>query len=136
MPRLQIERVHGPARRAVVKGILAFNKGALGKSDYRPLTITLRNGKEIVGGLVGTTWQGWLYIDVLWISDKYRGKGYGTSLMKKAESEARKRGVRNMYLNSFSFQAPSFYKKLGYKEYGRLKDFPAGHTRYWFTKAL
>ena len=136
MPRLQLESVHGPARREVIKGLLAFNKSAVGKNDYKALTITLRNGKAIIGGLVGSSWMGWLYIDLLWITEKYRGKGHGTALMKKAETEARKRGVKHIYLNSFSFQAPEFYKKLGYKVFGRLKNFPAGHTRYWLAKAL
>ena len=136
MPRIQVETVQGPARRQIIKGLIDFNNRAAGKSRYKSLTITLRQGKEIVGGLVGSTWMNWLYVDLLWITDKYRGKGHGTSLMNKAESEARGRGVQNVFLNTFSFQAPGFYKKLGYKEFGRLKDFPAGHTRYWLKKAL
>ena len=54
-----------------------------------------------------------------------------------AEAEARKRGVRNVFLDSFSFQAPKFYAKLGYREYGRLKEFPKPAThRRSLTKAL
>jgi N-acetylglutamate synthase-like GNAT family acetyltransferase len=136
MPRLQVESVQGPARRQIIKGLIAFNARAVGKSKYKSLTITLRQGKEIVGGLAGATWMGWLFIDLLWISDKYRGKGHGRMLMKRAEAEALKRGVQNVFLNTFSFQAPGFYKKLGYKEFGKLKNFPAGHTRYWLAKAL
>jgi len=78
----------------------------------------------------------WLSVDALWIADKYRGKRHGTALMKKAESEARKRGIRNVFLNSFSFQAPGFYQKLGYREFGRLDNFPPGHHRSFLTKAL
>ena len=48
----------------------------------------------------------------------------------------RKRGVRNAYVDTFSFQAPEFYRKLGYREFGRLDDFPTGHRRSWLTKAL
>ena len=136
MPRLQVESVQGPARRQIIKGLIAFNARAVGKSKYKSLTITLRQGKEIVGGLAGATWMGWLFIDLLWIADKYRGKGHGRMLMKRAEAEALKRGVQNVFLNTFSFQAPGFYKKLGYKEFGKLKNFPAGHTRYWLAKAL
>jgi GNAT superfamily N-acetyltransferase len=136
MPRLHVESVHGPARRQIVKGLIDFNNRAVGKAKYKALTVTLRQGKDIVGGLVGFTWMGWLCVDLLWIADKYRGKGYGRSLMNKAEAEARKRGVQTVYLNSFSFQAPGFYRKLGYKEFGRLKGFPAGHSRHWLMKAL
>ena len=56
--------------------------------------------------------------------------------MQMAEKEARKRGVKNAFVDSFSFQAPGFYKKLGYREFGKLKDFPAGHSRSFLTKAL
>ncbi len=136
MPRVQVESVHGPARRQVMKGLLAFNARAVGKGQYKPLTITLRQGKEIVGGLIGASWMNWLYVDLLWLEDKYRGKGHGKTLMKKAEAEARKRGVDNVYLVTFTFQAPGFYKKLGYREFGKLKNFPPGHTRYWMKKAL
>jgi ribosomal protein S18 acetylase RimI-like enzyme len=136
MPRVQVESVQGPVRRQLIKGLIAFNTSVLGKGKYKSLTVTLRQGKDIIGGLAGYTWMGWFFVELLWIADKYRGKGHGRSLMSKAEAEARKRGVRNVYVDSFSFQAPRFYKKLGYKEFGKLKDFPAGHSRHWLTKAL
>jgi GNAT superfamily N-acetyltransferase len=136
MARIRVETVHGPARRAIQKGLRAFNAAHWGKLDYKPLTITLRDGKEIVAGLTGETALGWLYIDLLWVSDGRRRKGLGRTLMARAEAEARKRGARNAYLNTFSFQARPFYKKLGYREFGRLDDFPVGHSRHWMTKAL
>lgn len=46
------------------------------------------------------------------------------------------RGAKNAYLNTFSFQAPEFYKTMGYKEFGRLDNFPTGHTPTFLTKAL
>jgi hypothetical protein len=47
-----------------------------------------------------------------------------------------KRGVRSICLDTFSFQAPAFYKKLGFKQFGKLKDFPKGHERIWLKKVL
>jgi GNAT superfamily N-acetyltransferase len=136
MPRLRVESVHGPAKREVIKQLIAFNTRAAGKSNYRPLAITLREGRRIVGGLVGETYWGWLFVNLLWVAEEQRGKGLGKSLMDAAEAEARKRGVRNVYLDTFSFQASGFYKKLGYRQFGKLKGFPAGHDRRWFTKKL
>ena len=126
----KIEKVHGPARREIAKGIRAFNVAAVGKSDYRPLTVTIRDRGKIVAGLAAETFFGWMFVSLLWVSDKHRGKGWGSSLIETAEAEARSRGVRNVYLDSFSFQA------LGYREFGRLREFPAGHDRVWMTKAL
>jgi ribosomal protein S18 acetylase RimI-like enzyme len=75
-------------------------------------------------------------VKFLWVAETYRGRGWGKSLMEAAEKEARRRGVRNAYVDTFSFQAPEFYRKLGYREFGRLDDFPTGHRRSWLTKAL
>jgi len=56
--------------------------------------------------------------------------------MVGAEAAARAQGCRGAYLDAFTFQAPKFYERLGYQEFGRLDDFPPGHARIWFTKAL
>jgi ribosomal protein S18 acetylase RimI-like enzyme len=136
MARIQIERRHGEAKRRIVSGLLAYNARAVGRSPYEPLTVVLREGKQVVGGVTGWTWKGWCHVDLVWIDDKFRGKGRGAALMRRAESEARKRGVENVFLDTFSFQAPGFYRKLGYKEFGRLKNFPKGHTRHFLQKAL
>jgi len=53
-----------------------------------------------------------------------------------AEDEARHRGAKNAYLDTFSFQAPDFYKKHGYRVFGELQDFPPGHQRHFLTKRL
>src|SRR5262249_13966040 len=114
MPTLKLEQVHGPAQREIIKGLRAFNVAAVGKFDHQPLTVTLKERSKVVGGLVGETFWGWMFIRLLWVSDKYRGRGFGTALMEAAEEEARTRGVRNVYVDTFSFQAPEFYHKLGY----------------------
>lgn len=136
MARIALERMPGRGRRAIVKGLEAANAPMLGDVEYRPLTITMREGRRIVGGLLGESFLSWLYVSVLWVSHDHRHKGFGTAIMQAADTEARRRGVKNIYLDTFSFQAPAFYARLGYREFGRLDDFPAGHYRCWLTKAL
>jgi GNAT superfamily N-acetyltransferase len=136
MPEVKVERVLGPAKRAVFKGLKAFNDAAVGKSNGRSIAVTLRHRSTIVGGLIGYTYLGWMFVAMFWIAAEFRGKGFGSKLMKAAEKEAKQRGVTNIYLDTFSFQAPGFYRKLGYREFGRLKGFPAGHYRSFLTKSL
>ena len=136
MPALRVEKVLGPAKREIFKSMAAYNKAATGRSDYRQLAITVRDRGKIVGGLVAETYWSWMYVRTLWLSEQHRAKGLGRKLMQAAETEARKRGVGNVFLDSFTFQAPGFYAKLGYREYGRLRGFPAGHDRIYLTKAL
>jgi ribosomal protein S18 acetylase RimI-like enzyme len=136
MPAVQVEKVLGPAKREIYKALRHYNAAATGRSDYRPLALTIRHRGKIVAGLVAETYWGWMYVTSLWVSEQHRGKGFGRSLLDKAEAEARKRGAGNVFLDSFTFQAPKFYEKLGYREFGRLKEFPAGNDRIWLTKAL
>jgi len=136
MARLKVETTHGRPRREILKGLLAYNRRAAGELGHRRATITLRERGRVVGGLAGEMFFGWLYVSLLWISDDYRGYGFGSKLMKAAEKEARRHCVKQAWLDTFSFQAPGFYRKLGYRSFGRLKDFPAGHSRTFLTKAL
>ena len=118
-------------------GIHNFNEEQAGENGYQRLCFVLRAPDEtIVGGLIGATYWAWLYVDLLWVSAGLRGRGYGHRLLTLAEDEARRRGAKNAYLDTFSFQAPDFYKQHGYQVFGELRDFPAGHQRYFLTKSL
>ena len=118
-------------------GIHTFNVAHAGDTNHKRICFTLRDsGGEIVGGLVGSTYWGWFYVDLLWVREDLRGQGFGHRLLDAAEEEARQRGAANAYLDTFSFQAPAFYERQGYRVFGELPDFPAGHTRYFMTKAL
>ena len=136
MASIKVEKQLGQTKRAVIKGLVAYNTLKAGKMGYVPVSISLREKGKIVGGIVGEIFFGWMFVSLFWIDDKYRGKGFGQRLLEAAEARARKNGVKNVYLDTFSFQAPAFYKKLGYREFGRLKDYPVGHDRVWMTKAL
>jgi GNAT superfamily N-acetyltransferase len=78
----------------------------------------------------------WLYVDWLWVDDGQRGKGHGAALMALAEQEARKAGKTHIFLWTWSFQAPDFYKSQGYVECGRITDHPQGHDNIQFVKRL
>jgi GNAT superfamily N-acetyltransferase len=91
---------------------------------------------EIAGGLIGETHWGWFYINLLFVREELRGRGYGHRLLTMAEEEARTLGAKNAYLDTFTFQAPGFYEKHGYHVFGELKDFPPVHHRLYYTKQL
>lgn len=101
------------------------------------LAILLRShAGEIVGGLRGRTVWGWLFVSQLWVTESLRGQDYGTKMMAAAEYEAKTRGCHAAYVDTFSFLALDFYRKVGYDVFGTLEDFPKGHTRYFLKKLL
>jgi GNAT superfamily N-acetyltransferase len=118
-------------------GLQNFNDQAAGSPRLSRLCFALQAPDgQVAGGVLAATYWDWLYIDLLWIKDELRGRGYGQQLMAQVEQEARQRGAKNAYLDTFSFQAPDFYKRLGYQVFGVLPEFPPGHQRYFFTKRL
>ncbi len=124
--------------RALQDGYEAFTEAQIGKDDRREIAFFVRDSKgSVIGGVKGSYGNyGWLWIDLLWVSEELRGQGYGRKLMTDIEEEAKKGGCRNAYLNSFSFQAVGFYQKLGYRVFGEMEDFPPGHSVSCLTKAL
>ncbi len=122
---------------AIGGGISAYNAQQAGDDSSQPLCFVLRAADQtVVGGVIGETHYDWFYISLMWIKEELRGHGYGHRLLTLAEDQARERGAKHAYLDTFSFQAPGFYKKHGYEVYGELKDFPMGHQRYFLTKPL
>jgi GNAT superfamily N-acetyltransferase len=121
----------------VKDGLSLFNVARTGQEHWRPVQLFVRDDKGLIrGGLLGNIWGGWLHIEDLWLEESLRGSGVGRDLMTMAEQEARDEGCRYVHLDSHSFQAPDFYKKLGYEEFGRLTDSPLGHEQVFLWKRL
>ena len=122
---------------ALIRSLVSYNDTQAEKENWRGLALFIRNSRgEIMGGFSGYTHWGWLFIGHLWVAERLRGQGYGTKLVERVEREAARRGCRHAYLDTFDFQAPGFYEKLGYEVFGSLEDFPADHTRYFLKKRL
>jgi len=73
---------------------------------------------------------------VLWVAEGFRRRGLGKRLLRMGETEAVKRGCRQAYLDTFSYQARPFYERSGFEVFGTLHDFPEGHERYFMRKTL
>lgn len=114
-----------------------FNAQATGITDGRLLSIFVRDeAGEIQAGVYGWTWGGCCYVRTLWIGESLRRRGLGTRLMKKIEEEARARGAFQILLETHSFQAPDFYRRLGFEAIGVVDDYPGGHRNIIMRKPL
>ncbi|MCF8532591.1 MAG: GNAT family N-acetyltransferase [Reyranella sp.] len=60
----------------------------------------------------------------------------GSRLLCLAEEEGAQRGCRSAMLYTISFQAPGFYERHGWREFGRIPCDPPGTARIFMTKAL
>ncbi len=122
---------------AIDRGLTEYNKSVQPDHSASPLVLVINDttGKA-VAGVHGRSAYGWLRIDVVWVGDKFRGTGWGTSLMLRAEEIAVERGCRGIHLDTHGFQAPVFYERLGYEVFGKLANYPEGVDHLYFKKEL
>ena len=131
------------ARDFIRRQLRAFNDvhsehhRAMRSVEPTPVDILIKNeAGEIVGGLIASTYWGWLEVNVLWIAEGLRRLGHGRTLLRMAEAEARARNCLHVMLTTYSFQARGFYEKEGYRVVGELVDYPPGAVYYWMRKDL
>ena len=123
--------------RRIRKGLIAYNTTWAGKPKYTRLVLSARDAKgRIVGGLTGDLYWNALYIELLWLEEGARKGGLGRKLMQEAEKRARRAGKDLIFLNTYTFQAPGFYRKLGFRSFGRIPNYPRGGSRIFFVKVL
>jgi ribosomal protein S18 acetylase RimI-like enzyme len=114
-----------------------FNVTATGIDDGRALGVFVRHASGgIVGAAVGHTWGGTCELRQVWVAEAQRRAGLGRRLVAAAEAEATRRGCSQLVLVTHSFQAPEFYRKLGFEVVSELQDYPRGHSYLLLRKSL
>jgi GNAT superfamily N-acetyltransferase len=100
----------------MLASLVKFNEHAVGNAKAHTLAILLKEPTtdELVGGLWGRSLWGSLFVEILFVPAMLRGHGIGTSLLRQAEQEAIRRGCRDIWMETYAFQARTFYEKLGF----------------------
>lgn len=128
------------SRAAVIDGLVAFNRsqtpdfngkyGSIGLLLKHPVT------GATDGGLTARIGFGWMFVELLFVPERLRGQGVGRQLMAEAERVARDHQCVGIWLDTFTFQAPGFYQKLGYVVFGEIANYPPGSSRFFLHKHL
>jgi ribosomal protein S18 acetylase RimI-like enzyme len=114
-----------------------FISAKIGPGKTEKMTLAARNSNgEIVGGLNYNIVRKWMYIDHLWIDEKYRSQGIASSLLKMAEARAKEYGCTGIHCSTYSFLAEPLYLKHGFKIFGQIEDFPEGSRHLFLSKRL
>jgi N-acetylglutamate synthase-like GNAT family acetyltransferase len=122
---------------AIEDRLYGHNSTATGRHDARGLGFVVRSDAgEVVGVAAGHTWSGIAELKQMWIDEAWRGRGYARALLNAFVEEARDRGVRRIWVESFDFQAPGFYEKAGFERMAEFAGWPDGHVNVILCKAL
>lgn len=117
--------------------LIEFNSKQVPNGVYEEVNLCVKDrGERIIAGLNSVICWNWMEIDILWVDDEHRRSGHGKRLLEEAEEIARSKQCTFIKLNTFSFQAPEFYKKYGYKEMAVIENAPLGSKHYYFIKEL
>lgn len=98
----------------------ALNKAAVlatGHNGYAeaPVSFTMEDKGNLVGAAVVEIIWGQLHIKYLFVDEAYRKLGIAKKLMEHAFRFGRKRNCQFTFVETWSYQAFDFYKKLGFE---------------------
>ena len=140
-PNFVISLVGTPDQEAKTEAgaaLYRYNVEQTGVADRTPIGAKLSDpaSGKMLGGLWGRTELGLLFLDMFFLPETVRGQSHGGRLLSAIEQEARKRGCKQAVVETSSFQAPGFYKRHGYEEFGRVAFALPGHARIFLSKTL
>ncbi|MFG6373402.1 MAG: GNAT family N-acetyltransferase [Oscillospiraceae bacterium] len=118
----------------VHKQLQAYNSNYMkGFSDF---SCHMEENGAIVAGIVAESVGDTVEVEFLFVDESCRGRGLGQTLLEHVEAEARKQGMRRVLLNTYSFQAPGFYEKMGYRAVFKLEPAFDEFFQSYFLKEL
>lgn len=126
-----------PEREETVHHLKLHSEAAVGMPVVHvPFGVVAYDGARLLGSIVGKIFFNWLHVDLIWVAEDARSKGIGRRLMKLAEDDARRMKLSGIEVWTQSWQAPGFYRKLGYEEFAVIDDFTPGRKRHAFRRHL
>jgi GNAT superfamily N-acetyltransferase len=103
--------------------------------DWLPLAVMMRNeNQEIIAGVIGGSYWGWLYISRVWVKDREQRKIHSLRLLIEAEKEAERRGCTRAYIETQDYESVLFYEEQGYTISRKIEE--VGFTRYSLHKEI
>lgn len=115
-----------------------FNKFATENKvvcNYSSFNFIAKENDKIIGVITGHSYYKEVHIEDLIILQQYRNKHIGSRLIKSVEKFLKDKGFENINLTTYSFQAPEFYKKCGFKiEFIRENKENPKLNKYFFVK--
>jgi ribosomal protein S18 acetylase RimI-like enzyme len=118
--------------------LVRFNEERAGDSRSDILSVLLSDPAtgNVVGGLWGRCLWGSMYVDVIFVPKQLRRSGIGSEVMQRAEAEAIRRGCHSIWLDTYNFQALSFYERLGFTVFGVIEGPPPMFPHLFLKKVL
>ena len=83
--------------------------------NFEEFCFVAEDDDKIAGVITGRAYYNEVHIGDLIVGKAYRRDGVGSKLVRAVENAYKDKGYEKIALTTFGFQAPEFYKKLGYE---------------------
>ena len=104
--------------------------------NYEDFCFIAEDDGEIAGVIIGRAYYNEVHIGDLIVGKDYRRAGIGSRLVAAVEDAYKGKGYEKIALTTFGFQAPEFYKKLGYELEFVREDRDPKLSKYFYLKHL
>jgi len=100
------------------------------------ISFVMKDETKIIGACFCNTFSNCLYIDVMWLDEAYRGRGYGKLMISQAEKVGKENGCVFSHTTTFNYQSPEFYQACGYEVFSEIREYPGDIVQYFLKKIL
>lgn len=104
--------------------------------NYDEFCFAAEEDGNILGVITGRAYYNEVHIGDLIVASSLRKGGIGSKLVRAVEDNYRGNGYDKITLTTFGFQAPDFYKKLGYEIEFVREDKEPKLSKYFLAKQL
>ena len=104
--------------------------------NYDEFCFAAEDDGKILGVITGRAYYNEVHIGDLIVASSVRKGGIGSKLVRAVEDNYRGNGYDKITLTTFGFQAPEFYKKLGYEIEFVREDKEPKLSKYFLAKQL
>lgn len=116
---IELEAPPSADAKLIWEGLKAHNRRVAGRPEPQPFALVVRVDGAVRGGINAQVHWDVLFVEQVWLDDALRGRGLGAKLLAATEAEGARRGAIKAILDTNDWQAPGFYARYGYREFGR-----------------
>jgi uridine kinase len=135
---IKLQSLSNDFKRQIYDG---FSRHAIAKighdEKFDPVAFIASNEKSsFIGAVVIELFWGALHVKYVYVEDEYRGCGIATKLMEQALSYGRDNQCPFAFVETMSFQALSFYQKMGFVLEFTRSGYKHGTSFHYLSKNL
>ncbi len=108
------------------------------KAPYidQPQGIYAHHEAQLIGGITFQKYTDILWIEGIWVDEKFKRQGIGKMLLEQMIDEAKKNNIQNLQLNTYFSEAKSFFKASGFEVVHSIPHWKYGLTCYFMRKYI